>query len=848
MRVAPDSINLKMSDREVPDGMLQESINLQWRDGSIKPIPYRGVSDIDTTGYFDILTHKVADENIINVLGFSDVDGRLYHFGTLTDGSYSSTTPSLVSDGFVWSADLSFTILSGLIYFMSASQKIYYRVQYDETAGDYLSVDMYSWKHGSDVYLRELGAMYYTASSSICYACGMYLMRYTFVLDTGEEVLHSAIYPMYVCDIRSSSSVDPAVIYAHSRIKFKLGGVSDTGNITHVNIYTTIPKYDLEFSLNPQGSDTLDQFKKGVYMDYISANVGSNYYRIASYDIDKVISDGSVDGVDVILYSGITPDDSSGVISVDMATIASGDVMPVDNFTHSEIYGNIGSYNGRLHVSNVHTELASSTVVSNFHDFGASKYASVSSKHEVETEDGIVRGGKSDGGIADASGEIIGLLSYPDYRGKRIRVETQNLNSAKTHNLIGVASSNIAVVLPSVFYSGSNTEDTYFARFDLDSIGGDDTALSTGDNSYNSGNRLQFSAAGEFRVFAVENSYRIGEGKIVFVGSNKVNPENADVVAPLLVGTTDGIYSVNLDPTGVSFVNSITKTVNLPAISSETLEIESALLFVSDKGLIVINNGNVDNLTNSSFPEQSYSYPSPNSTLPNYDECLKYPNGSAYIQPSLYGVSDIVDYMKGAIMAYDGRRNNVWCCNPSYNNSMIYNLPLRKWSASTIVYNSKVELYSVIDGCYSRYLVKGFYTEGGLSQSPPSLLILSSESSTDDVTYHMLTRPIKLDSADVYKKINRVIARCQLYMEVGGVFSLGVWGKQDINRYAQAIPLVCISDDTSYKNNRRQDIPVGSRKGKYKALVVLQSGVASPDSSIDGFDFDVSVVDGGKLR
>ena len=55
MRIKPDSINLKMSDREVADGALQESINIQWRNGSNKPIPYREVSDIDMDGYYEPL-------------------------------------------------------------------------------------------------------------------------------------------------------------------------------------------------------------------------------------------------------------------------------------------------------------------------------------------------------------------------------------------------------------------------------------------------------------------------------------------------------------------------------------------------------------------------------------------------------------------------------------------------------------------------------------------------------------------------------------------------------------------------------------------------------------------------
>jgi hypothetical protein len=69
--VKPLGINIRQTDREVTDGFLQESINLQWRDGSYKPIPARILSDINTNLYGKIILHKVSDEDQINVLGFS---------------------------------------------------------------------------------------------------------------------------------------------------------------------------------------------------------------------------------------------------------------------------------------------------------------------------------------------------------------------------------------------------------------------------------------------------------------------------------------------------------------------------------------------------------------------------------------------------------------------------------------------------------------------------------------------------------------------------------------------------------------------------------------------------------
>ena len=80
-RVRLKSIKTKNSDYGIEDGVLQESINLQWRDDALRPIPERLISDIDVTGYTNIIFHKVSDENQINVLAFkvgsTDISGYL---------------------------------------------------------------------------------------------------------------------------------------------------------------------------------------------------------------------------------------------------------------------------------------------------------------------------------------------------------------------------------------------------------------------------------------------------------------------------------------------------------------------------------------------------------------------------------------------------------------------------------------------------------------------------------------------------------------------------------------------------------------------------------------------------
>jgi len=162
----PSGINIKDNDRTVADGFLQESINMQWRDGALRLLPERIVSTIDVSQYKNIILHKVSDENTVNVLGFKwftpnylaknlafnlggDLDAiqYLHWFGTITDGVYAAITP--VDLGLAKTDGMSFTILNGIIYFMGdgsgATEQYYYSLQYDEVDGYELS-DMYAWK------------------------------------------------------------------------------------------------------------------------------------------------------------------------------------------------------------------------------------------------------------------------------------------------------------------------------------------------------------------------------------------------------------------------------------------------------------------------------------------------------------------------------------------------------------------------------------------------------------------------------------------------------------------------------------------------------------------------------
>lgn len=906
--VKPIGINLKDNDRDAPDGSLQESINMQWRDGAFKPIPERIISEIDAYGYVNIIFHKVSDENTINVLGFNkgyvsnaflafnlggylggtnSSDGTLEWFGTITDGVF--TTKPTVQIPFILTNGMSFTILNGLIYFMgdgsSPEERYYLKLEFNEAKQEYTIYDMYAWKSLIPFYPTQGNVKLIADKKTYALStqCGILLHRFTIVLKTGEEVLHSPIYASYIYGFNRSESnienVGATITNIHSMINLDLSFLNNTlfeQEVSCINVYAAVPFYKSEI---PKGAKPIYATPNRGILFLANGNTLKGeaqkmaempFYLVKT--IEKTTNErllltvGPMD-TDITFQKTVSiPEDPVIVYTaVDIKTIAAGSVMPVDNFSYHKVYGKIGSYNGRLLVKRPTTVLSDGHLRSISITNNPSKVAA-----RVNSDDGIVMIGNTindNTHTIDKSMQTVfvsaayqtlcrGIMSYPDIGASNAGfgdysngIRLFKLRKNKIHNMACAFNFSLGGTNTiSINNNGNYIEFTsrYYCTIAYPEY--DELYTNTNPEEkifYSSDNRLQFAQAGEFKVWPAINSYRVGEGRVMNIGTGSVNPSESQVISPIIVGTSDGIYTVNLDPMGNNFIASITKTKNIPMISEEILEIDQNILFVSDLGLMVFSNGDIQNLTAAFFPQQGNgNFLEQETIYPDYDILTSEFFGNS---GNPYELDDIVTYMKGALLAFDGRRNNVWCSNPAYNFSLIYSLETQQWSMSTLVFNEKQELFSIINTSnaeiYSRFMVK--------SPSTHNLLILSGEDSTKGVYYHILTRPIKFGNTDDYKVLPRMVSRSLLVREdTIGYISLGLWGQQEVNMYKKSIPLAIKKDsrNITFPDGKRYHIPVDCRKGKYKTITVLQAGYALPESYISSFDFDIFLVDNTKMR
>ena len=923
--IKPEGINVRMNDHEVPDPYLLESINLQKRDGSYKPIPKRVLTSINTTLYGKTILHKVGDANQINVLGFTrtltgflsedlsaylgggedTVGGELVWYGTIIDGVYTEkTTPEYL--GVSRTPGLSWTILKGLLYFMgdgtSDLERYYIRYQYNNSSSKYESKNMYAWKTLIPTYPMQQNIELTMPKNTwnILSQCGFILSRFTLVLKTGEEVLHSPIYFNYLFGLNtvSENSVESDLIVKniHTIINMNYQFSDDElfkNEIAAINIYCSIPYYISEIP-KEKVSGIISHFHTTYLVD--KEKLKGEFQKRAEepFYLVKTIEKPTSEQL-VLSVGNLSPDISFNYANdtdvdyscVDISTIAAGSVMPVDNFSYHNIYGNITSLNGRLLIERPIMVSGNG----NMKSLGLVPGEFYSS-YKINTEDGNLADFFSVVGSAIPTvqsvtiGGIVyfyyffrGLLSYPHIQCSTIGMTTPlgvngsilegadyplrnfSCRKNKAHNMSCVFNCNIGIATLTFVEHGTDVlftsnycgEIGYIKAVDEDTEAWEDFIIS---KYYSSENAIQFSAIGEFSVWPAINSYRVGDGRVVKVGANNVDPQSANVLSMLIVGTTDGVWSINTDPTGNNFVSSITRISRIPYISSEVLQVEDTLFFISDKGLMALTGNNKPiSLSYDFFLGQGdVDMPALNDVFPNYDLLTSvYLGGLA----DYFYVNDIVTYLKGAILSYDSRRNSIWCSNPNEQFSLIFDITNKCWGMSTTVFSEAIPFFETLSlndiDIYSWYMI----SDNNALQ--PYLMLLSGEDMVSEVFIHLLTRPVKFNDArsientDRYKKINRCFVRCEFFRDTllsDGFFSFGMWGKQDFNKQKVNIPLVAISDSSekSFPNDVRQDIPTGYKKGKYKGVSVLVGGKVLPESSIDQIDFDFSIVEEKLMR
>lgn len=631
-----------------------------------------------------------------------------------------------------------------------------------------------------------------------------FFARYAYRLYDGSLVMHSAPMLM-VCATRAN----PILYYArggeddennipkywqiagksfelcwyvenYSEIKGELEKWKDI--ITSVDIFVSSPIYTYDQSI--EDNDASDDYSLEVkdFSDtsyFVAKNDSNGIYKDTysnSYTIQN--SDGSKDGTafssflftqeeiqekiieasNFYLLKSIKIDklkNLGGSLKADkdyLDALQTKESMSDDYRTHDKLAAQKAhSYNGRLHLSNVSRLL--------FQGFACDKMAyymgnsNLKAKAKVyvyikennkdiivESEEAILN---TDVGLSP-----LYYLFYPNPNAYKIAVVV----SGTTINIGGldydgdvVYGSNLTAhdfLDGAYFFNGWNgllCQDYLSVYMDENKI----IPSTAAERLVQQPNKLYTSEVNNPFYFPVTNINTIGTGTILGISSAaKALSQGQFGQFPLYAFTDEGVWALEVSTTGTySAKQPITRDVctNADGIT----QLDSAVLFPTDRGIMLISGSNAQCITDTIFAEAPFNV----LDLPHFDQLHA---KLGHTEDTCLPIKPFLAFLAGCRMVYDYVHQRVFVFNPStdtdgnpvYTYAYVYSLKSQRWGMT-----------------YSSLL-------SGLNSYPDALAMthdsrLVSFSTTDETESSGLfvTRPLKLEAADVLKTISTLIQR-----------------------------------------------------------------------------------------
>lgn len=295
-------------------------------------------------------------------------------------------------------------------------------------------------------------------------------------------------------------------------------------------------------------------------------------------------------------------------------------------------------------------------------------------------------------------------------------------------------------------------------------------------------------------LFPMKSIVSIGAGEILGISSAaKALSQGQFGQFPLYAFTDEGIWAIEVASNGTySARQPITRDV---CLNPESItQIDSAVLFATDRGIMLIAGSQVECLSgsiDSDFPFQPAELPH----LSKYSDPLR---NVPYILP-------FKDFLQTCRMAYDYINQRIYIYSPldEYSYSYVYSMRSKTWGFLISAFRSSLNSYP----------------EALVTTSDNTIANLSILDQSKSQEGLLITRPLKLDCPDILKTIDNVIQRGKFTK--GHVQSV-LYGSRDLQNWH----LVWSSKDHFLR---------GFRGSPYKYFrIALLCNNLSPDESISG--------------
>ncbi|WP_202192618.1 hypothetical protein [Bacteroides uniformis] len=259
-------------------------------------------------------------------------------------------------------------------------------------------------------------------------------------------------------------------------------------------------------------------------------------------------------------------------------------------------------------------------------------------------------------------------------------------------------------------------------------------------------NKIYTSEVNNPFVFPLAGINAVGVGQIIGISSiTRALSQGQFGQFPLLVFATDGIWAMEVSGTGLYSVKQpISRDV---CINSKSItQIDNAVLFVSEKGVMFVDGSNV-NLISAELDGPSLDMGS----LDKMDAILQ-KEGFSQV---LGGLMAAKDFFRECRIGYDYPNARLFFFREDKTYAYVYSLNARAWGTVSSTYKNVV-----VD-----------YPNSYIQQTDNNVVNLSEKNDFDsdkETKVFMLSRPMKLGD-DVYKTVNMVINRGYIRKNSGAI-------------------------------------------------------------------------------
>lgn len=700
-----------LPDNTVPDGSMQELINLRPRDGALRPVGLKVKSFPAPRNV--IYIHQINESTKVYI-GYL-ATGYLAYWVYVNDSLFYTDTAFM---SFGMNQDLVCIALGSILLVSNRTAETTTLFSYNIDTALYTAyadtlpeIPFITYSRAAVVSGNEVTTTIETfditnskgvktfvnaeylkmqnKKATAGYLTGVYLVRNAIELVDTTLVRHS------LPGVVTLSSITQTV-----NIVVNTGG---SGNTQTVTVVTTFTAYNLQYQLNGDVSWMNDL--KSRYKDLVK---GLNFYisRTVTPPEDLLTYDSAnyppdIDVPDYFLLKEEKLEDLSlaakAITRTNVAEMATWPMMTVDSFTHHKLYGSrLFSYNGRIFLGDVKNYLYKGVPTSSYiSPVGTAGPAySVGFEFDLTTAQGTktVFSGWADCNtytsanlmyrqfqVAGSNGNYWG---YPDSRAKTARLLIKN---GETIYKIDELDLTPVLELNFSYFQG------YLAILTQLLNSYPTTTLKANADSYYDHNRIQACELDNPFYYPAKNSYRV-QGRVLGMSTNAIALSQGQFGQfPVYCFTSEGIWTMNIG-NGDVLINTITPLSREVCNRPETItQIDGGTVFSTSKGLYILQGTQAIEI---SQPAEGNCLGRITGTL-NYEAIANNPN--------LYQIKDflcntpLIKYLQGAKIGWDhteGRKEIIISNpDPKYNYSWVYSLLNKKWFKISQVFENFISDY-----------------------------------------------------------------------------------------------------------------------------------------------------------